>query len=160
MSPGLVKTVPRLVCLRPFVRTANFHVGRISAFHTTKHLGDGASFIKGSVNEATKFPPKDKVSGSYHWDFERLLSVSLIPLTVASVMNGAHPITDLCLGVILPIHCHVGFDAVITDYLPSRRTPVLNKISTWGLRATTLIVLYGCYEFNTNDVGLTELVKR
>ncbi|RIB20112.1 CybS-domain-containing protein [Gigaspora rosea] len=117
-------------------------------------------YIKGSVNEAVALPPRDKVAGSYHWDFERLLSLTLIPLTIASVLKGAHPITDLGLGVILPFHCHIGFDAMITDYFPHRRNPVLNTVFAWGLRGATLIALYGCYEFNTNDVGLTELVKK
>jgi succinate dehydrogenase (ubiquinone) membrane anchor subunit len=30
----------------------------------------------------------------------------------------------------------------------------------WLLRFATLGTLYGVYEFNTNDIGLTELVKR
>ncbi|CAG8709463.1 3723_t:CDS:2, partial [Racocetra fulgida] len=107
--------------LTPVVKVASFHIGRASAFRATKTIENGA------VNEAVVLPPKDKVAGSYHWDFERLLSLSLIPLTIASVVNGAHPITDLFLGVILPFHCHLGFDAMITDYYPSRRSPVLNK---------------------------------
>jgi len=112
------------------------------------------------VNDAAVLPARDKFFGSYHWFFERMISISLIPLTAASVVQGAHPITDLLLGVVLPIHCHVGFDAIITDYLPARKTPTLNKLSTWGLRGATLLVLIGCYQFNTNDVGMTELVKR
>ncbi|RIA84654.1 CybS-domain-containing protein [Glomus cerebriforme] len=163
MSFRLYNAVPRLINpirRTPTIRILSFHTSRACAFKATKTINDGATFIKGSVNEAVKLPPRDKVAGSYHWDFERLLSVALVPLTVASVVNGAHPITDLCLGVILPIHCHIGFDAIITDYLPFRRNPIVNKVATWGLRGATLIVLYGCYEFNTNDVGLTEVVKR
>ncbi|CAJ0863471.1 16547_t:CDS:2 [Entrophospora sp. SA101] len=90
----------------------------------------------------------------------KLLSISLVPLTITSVINGAHPITDLCLGIILPIHCHIGFDAIITDYFPVRRSPKLNKLFTWGLRGATLLVLIGCYKINTVDVGMTEIVKR
>ncbi|RHZ67254.1 hypothetical protein Glove_302g21 [Diversispora epigaea] len=164
MSFGLINTFPRLIrpTIHSFRWTPNIksRVGHASGFHATKHLGDGSTFIKGSVNEAVTLPPRDKVLGSYHWDFERLLSVSLIPLTIASVVKGAHPITDLFFGIIIPIHCHIGFDSVITDYLPARRNPVINKVSTWGLRLATLTVLYGCYEFNTNDVGLVELVKK
>ncbi|CAG8547279.1 582_t:CDS:2 [Paraglomus occultum] len=139
---------------------ANFHASRAAGLQTTKVVRDGASFIKGSVNDAVVLPARDKFFGSYHWFFERSLSISLIPLTAASIVQGAHPITDLLLGVVLPIHCHVGFDAIITDYLPTRRAPTLHKLSTWGLRGATLLVLIGCYQFNTNDVGMTELVKR
>lgn len=30
----------------------------------------------------------------------------------------------------------------------------------WGLNAATLIVAVGLYEFETNDVGVTEAVQR
>nr|CAG8505637.1 13822_t:CDS:2 [Entrophospora candida] len=125
---------------------------RVVAFHS--------GYIKGSVNDAAILPTKNKASGSFHWNFERLLSISLVPLTITSVINGAHPITDLCLGIILPIHCHIGFDTIITDYLPAHRSPKLNKVSTWGLKGATLLVLSGCYMINTVDVGMTEIVKR
>ncbi|KAG9293532.1 hypothetical protein G9A89_005535 [Geosiphon pyriformis] len=152
--PDQLLRVPRLV------PKAEFHVGRILSIQSSKVVHDGASFIKGSVNDPVILPPRDKVTGSYHWSFERFLSIGLIPLTVASVVNGAHPITDLFLGVALPIHSHIGFDSIITDYLPARRAPIMNKVSTWGLRGATLVVLLGCYQFNTNDVGISELVRK
>ncbi|CAG8677133.1 722_t:CDS:2, partial [Ambispora leptoticha] len=137
--------------------TAGFHAGRILSIQSTKTVRDGASYIKGTVNDPVVLPPRDKVTGAYHWDFERFLAVGLIPLTVASVVNGAHPITDLILGIALPIHAYIGYEAIITDYLPSRRTPIIHKVSMWGLRGATLLVLVGCYQFNTNDVGMAEL---
>ncbi|KAG5462748.1 MAG: CybS-domain-containing protein [Olpidium bornovanus] len=108
---------------------------------------------------ATDIKP-DKLNGSYHWDFERALSVALIPLIGTSAAYGAHPTTDLLLGVVLPLHSHIGFDACITDYVDGRKFPVLNKVCVWSLRAGTVLLLYGCYEFNTNDVGLTEGLKK
>ncbi|KAF9355968.1 membrane anchor subunit of succinate dehydrogenase, Sdh4 [Mortierella sp. NVP85] len=103
----------------------------------------------------------NQLHGSYHWDFERLLSVALIPLFAASAFQGAHPITDGLLGVVVPIHAHIGFDAMITDYLHPGKAGVLgNKLCVWGLRGATVLVLVGCYQFNTADVGLTELIKR
>lgn len=108
-----------------------------------------------------KAPPSSQLHGSYHWDFERLLSVSMIPLFAASALQGAHPITDGLLGVVVPIHAHMGFDAMITDYLhPGKVGNLGNKAFSWTLRGATLLVLVGCYQFNTSDVGLTELVKR
>ncbi|KAF9433388.1 membrane anchor subunit of succinate dehydrogenase, Sdh4 [Entomortierella beljakovae] len=104
--------------------------------------------------------PIDQVHGSYHWDFERVLCVSMIPLLAASALNGAHPITDGLLGVVIPIHAHMGFDAMITDYLNPRKAPTLGKVVTWTLRGATVLVLVGCYQFNTSDIGLTELVKK
>ncbi|KAJ1958998.1 membrane anchor subunit of succinate dehydrogenase, Sdh4 [Dispira parvispora] len=49
---------------------------------------------------------------------------------------------------------------MVTDYVPTRRMPKLNQFCVWSLRTFTVLTLLGCYQFNTNDVGLTELVKR
>ena len=50
--------------------------------------------------------------------------------------------------------------AAIIDYLPTKRVPKTRKLFEWGLRAGTLLVAVGFYEFETNDVGLTEGIKR
>ncbi|KAG0038742.1 membrane anchor subunit of succinate dehydrogenase, Sdh4 [Podila clonocystis] len=108
-----------------------------------------------------KIPTPNQLHGSYHWDFERLLSISMVPLLAASAINGAHPITDGLLGVVVPIHCHVGFDAMVTDYLHPAKAGVWgNRACVWTLRGATVLALIGCYQFNTNDIGLTELVKK
>jgi succinate dehydrogenase (ubiquinone) membrane anchor subunit len=50
--------------------------------------------------------------------------------------------------------------ASITDYFPARDWPKLKSFFTWLLRAATLTVGVSLYEFETNDVGLTEAIKR
>ena len=49
---------------------------------------------------------------------------------------------------------------IILDYLNARKAPVIGKIATAVLYAATAGTLVGCYQFNTNDIGLTELVAR
>ena len=49
-----------------------------------------------------------------------------------------------------------GFDQIFVDYLHDRKFPIIGPACRWGLRVATLGVLVGVYEFNTNDVGLTE----
>jgi succinate dehydrogenase (ubiquinone) membrane anchor subunit len=34
------------------------------------------------------------------------------------------------------------------------------KSAKWALNTATVLVLYGLYEFETNDVGITEGVKK
>ena len=104
--------------------------------------------------------PISKAHGSYHWDYERALSVVSVPLIASAFVVGPAPILDLALGVVLPLHCHLGFDTIITDYLPKRRVGVLNAVATWTLRAGTLLTLYGLYTFNTQDVGIIEFTRR
>jgi succinate dehydrogenase (ubiquinone) membrane anchor subunit len=65
----------------------------------------------------------------------------------------------LLCGTIL-IHSHIGFDAMIVDYLPRKRIPRTRKLFDWGLKAATVLVGVGLYEFETNDVGVTEAIKR
>jgi len=39
------------------------------------------------------------------------------------------------------------------DYVHKRKFPTLGPLLTWTLRATTLAVGVGVYQFNTNDIG-------
>ncbi|KAI1293443.1 membrane anchor subunit of succinate dehydrogenase, Sdh4 [Mortierella claussenii] len=135
-------------------------------FHASRNAAAASGQTSADVTDAYKaptykIPAPNQVHGSYHWDFERILSFSMVPLFAASAINGAHPITDGLLGVVVPIHAHIGFDAMVTDYLHPGKVGVLgNKAIGWALRGATVLVLVGCYQFNTSDVGLTELVKK
>jgi len=122
----------------------------------------GGPIYKGTVNDPTTFPPPSKTHGSYHWAFERLLSAGLVPLTVAAFVTSgsSYPMLDGILGVSLVMHSHIGFDSIVVDYLHPRKFPILGRVLTWTLRATTVGVLVGVYQFNTNDIGLTELIAK
>ncbi|KAF9903197.1 membrane anchor subunit of succinate dehydrogenase, Sdh4 [Lobosporangium transversale] len=135
-----------------------FHASRSSASTSGQTSADVTEVYKAP---SFKIPAPNQVHGSYHWDFERILSVSMVPLFAASAINGANPITDGLLGVVIPIHSHMGFDAMITDYLHPGKVGVFgNKAISWTLRGATVLTLIGCYQFNTSDVGLTELIFR
>ncbi|KAJ7644386.1 CybS-domain-containing protein [Roridomyces roridus] len=122
----------------------------------------GGPIYKGTVNDPTDFPTPSRMHGSHHWSFERLLSASLIPLTGAAFATSpsVHPVLDGLLGVSLIVHSHMGFDAMLVDYLHPRKFPVLGHVATWTLRSATVGVLVGVYQFNTNDIGLTELITK
>ncbi|KAF2454619.1 CybS-domain-containing protein [Lineolata rhizophorae] len=117
--------------------------------------------IQGTTNEAQPIVEHSATEGGYHWAFERIIAVTLVPLTVAPFAAGSmHPVIDAALCATIIIHSHIGFDAMITDYLPKKRVPKTRKLFEWGLRAGTLVVAVGLYEFETNDVGLTEAISR
>ncbi|KAI4196836.1 MAG: hypothetical protein LQ350_006302 [Teloschistes chrysophthalmus] len=89
------------------------------------------------------------------------MSAALIPLTIAPFAAGSlNPIMDaiLCSGII--IHSHIGFQSIIIDYVPDKRMPKIRAMFWWGLRLATLTVAVGFFEFETNDVGLTEGIKK
>lgn len=48
----------------------------------------------------------------------------------------------------------------ITDYIPTWRMPTVRKLFDWANVLAVFVVGWGYYEFETNDVGLTEAVKR
>ena len=97
--------------------------------------------------------------GSNHWSFERLVSVASLGL-VGTAAVYPHPMVDFALGFVIPIHCHIGFGAIITDYLPARKFPVIYRFSRGILYASTALTLYGLYKYNTEDVGIIEGVKK
>ena len=45
------------------------------------------------------------------------------------------------------------FDSLLVDYVHPRKFPKLGPTLTWVLRATTVGVLVGVYQFNTEDIG-------
>lgn len=113
------------------------------------------------ANDAAPVPSPEPSHGSYHWTFERLISAGLIPLTLAPFAAGSlNPTIDALLCGAILIHSHIGFQSVIIDYLPRKRVPTLRLIFWWALRAATVTVGIGLYEFETNDVGLTEAIRR
>src|SRR5271154_3225519 len=72
--------------------------------------------IEGTVNDPVKIPEAHKSHGSYHWTFERALSVALVPLIVTPFVTGSStPVLDALIGTSVVVHSHIGFDAVITD---------------------------------------------
>lgn len=113
------------------------------------------------VNDPAPVPHPSPSHGSYHWTFERLIAVGMIPLTVAPFAAGSlNPATDAILCATVLIHSHIGFESCVIDYFPVKEYPGLRMFFWWGLRAATLVVAVGLYEFETNDVGLTEAIKR
>jgi len=137
---------------------------RIAAFHASSRrtiLPALPQRIVGTINEAAKVPDPSPSHGSYHWTFERLLSAALVPLTIAPFAAGSlNPVMDATLCFAILIHSHIGFESIIIDYIPTRRLPKTRLLFWWGLRTGTVLVGVGLYEFETNDVGITEAIKK
>ncbi|KAG6065258.1 hypothetical protein E4U32_007547 [Claviceps aff. humidiphila group G2b] len=117
--------------------------------------------IIGGVNDPAPVPTPSPAHGSFHWSFERIIAAGLVPLSIAPFVSGSvNPTLDAFLCSAMLIHSHMGFQAVVIDYIPKRTYPGLRKLFWWGLNAATLTVGIGLYEFETNDVGVTEAIKR
>jgi succinate dehydrogenase (ubiquinone) membrane anchor subunit len=84
-----------------------------------------------------------------------------VPLSIAPFASGSlNPTMDAVLCGAVLIHSHIGFQSVIIDYIPTHGWPKLRKFFWWALNLATLTVGVGLYEFETNDVGVTEAIKR
>ncbi|KAF2716913.1 succinate dehydrogenase-like protein [Polychaeton citri CBS 116435] len=137
---------------------------RRSAFHTSPVralLPPLPQKIQGTVNDPVNVPSPSPTHGSYHWTIERVVSAALVPLTIAPFAAGAlNPLMDGIFISAILLHSHIGFQSVIIDYLPNWRVPTIRKLFNWALNLAFVVVGWGFYEFETNDVGLTEGVKR
>ncbi|KAK6582100.1 hypothetical protein PZA11_005797 [Diplocarpon coronariae] len=137
---------------------------RVAAFHASSRkaiLPPLPQVIQGTANDPAPVPAANPSHGSYHWTFERLISVGLVPLTIAPFAAGSlNPAMDAVLCGSILIHSHIGFEACIIDYIPTHRLPKTRKLAWWALRAGTVLTGVGLYEFETNDVGVTEALKR
>ena len=149
--------IPKCSSIMGSLKTTTSVISRPSFWHLNKcDLLSTTSTVDSSSSSS---PPKGKTHGSYHWIFEKLVTVSLVGLIPAAFMV-PHPGIDYALGVLLPFHCHMGFMQVITDYLPKRKFPIFYFISSNGLRLATLLTLYGLYLLNSEDIGITKTVRR
>ncbi|KAF2493833.1 mitochondrial succinate dehydrogenase cytochrome b560 subunit D [Lophium mytilinum] len=137
---------------------------RVAAFHASGRrpiLPPLPQVVDGDVNKPAPVPEPSASHGNYHWTFERLISAGLIPLSIAPFAAGSlNPLMDASLCALIIVHSHIGFTANIIDYFPEKRVPLIRKGSFWLLRAGTVLLGIGMYSFETNDVGITEAIKR
>ncbi|ORY14177.1 CybS-domain-containing protein [Clohesyomyces aquaticus] len=164
-SATIKRSSPLAHQLRPqFVRSTIPKTTRVAAFHATRRtqiLPPLPQKIQGTVNDPAPVPHPEYTHGSYHWTFERLVSVGLVPLCIAPFAAGSlNPVMDATLCALLVLHSHIGFESCIIDYIPRKRLPVLRAMADWALRIGTVLLGLALYSFETNDVGITEAVKQ
>lgn len=118
-------------------------------------------YITGTVNDAVNLPKSDRYHGSYHWGFERLVTIGITPFVVWPFVTGyLPPVADATLGALLIAHCHMGLGCCITDYIPKRRFPKFNPACSYMLGGGSLVALYGLYKMETEDEGLVASAKK
>ncbi|KAJ2806397.1 membrane anchor subunit of succinate dehydrogenase, Sdh4 [Coemansia guatemalensis] len=105
-------------------------------------------------------PAANRIKGSYHWMNERAVSIISVPILATAFIYGAHPINDMLMGIVLPLHLHMGFQQVLLDYFEQRRWPVVGRVFKYALVTVTGLAMFGAWRINTTDVGLTSYFSR
>lgn len=62
---------------------------------------------------------------------------------------------DLTLGVVIPVHAHIGMNHVISDYVPKSQQP----LARLGWLGVTAVMFLGLLRTNIEGPGITETVK-
>ena len=89
----------------------------------------------------------------YHGSF-LMLAVFTPAALIMSPTPYSKPV-DFMLGVLFPLHAHVGLNYVITDYVPK----AARSAARVGLLGVTIVTLGGLFKLNLEGVGLTETLK-
>ncbi|CAR26890.1 hypothetical protein ZYGR_0I01620 [Zygosaccharomyces rouxii] len=145
------------------------------AFHTTSKRSLTIPFlstlpqkpggVEGTPNDPFIAPEPHKTHGSYHWDFERFLAVSMIPLVTLPLATGGSvsTVADGLLSTILLGHLYVGFQSCIIDYIPARVYGKNHGRAMFLLSLGSLLSIIGVYKLETEENGtigvLTSLWK-
>lgn len=126
--------------------------------------------VTGGINDNLPKGDPDWFHGSYHWDYERITALSLIPLTMVPlfgalsstslVMPLPFAIVDSLLASTILIHSYLGLTSCIIDYIPERKFGVWHRFAKYALALGSTISLYGVYILETENNGLTNVIGK
>lgn len=130
VKPPVSHALSPASAIRPFTKLL-LQRPTTSTFHTSSRrtiLPPGPQVIEGDVNDPAPIPKPSPTHGSYHWTFERAISVGLVPLTIAPFAYGSlNPMLDAVLVGAILLHSHVGFTLVLPKNLVPCLTSILMK---------------------------------
>jgi succinate dehydrogenase (ubiquinone) membrane anchor subunit len=81
--------------------------------------------------------------------------MGLVPVAFVLSPSPLNLPVDLALGVLIPLHAHVGMNNVISDYVPKAQRQFA-RVTMLGL---TAVMLLGFVRVNLEGAGITETVK-
>lgn len=117
--------------------------------------------IVGTVNDAYKIPLVSPYESNYHWTYERMLSVALVPLPGFPMLMGVEfPYVDTAFCLAVLFHSHCGIKLCIIDYIPERVYGVWHKAACRLLSFGSFVSMYGVYVLETSGNGLFSLVSQ
>jgi succinate dehydrogenase (ubiquinone) membrane anchor subunit len=125
-------------------RTLTRKVGTTMGRRTLSSSGEG------SIVNADKSKSLNRI---YH-----ISGTALAVLTPVAFVLSPSPMNlpvDLALGVMFPLHAHIGMNYVISDYVPK----ATRGLARGSLLAFSVITAAGLLRLNVQGAGLTDTVK-
>lgn len=118
--------------------------------------------VIGTPNDPYKAPPVNKAEGSVHWWIEKSFALTSVPLVTAAFLTTGPlaTVADSVLAVSLLGYSYVEFQSCITDYITSRVYGRWHNYAMYLLGAGSLLSLFGIYKLETENDGITGLVKQ
>lgn len=104
-------------------------------------------------------PHASSVREVYHYTSYALAAGVPFALATSGSMTTA---VDLAMGVVVPLHFHIGMRSIMVDYLVhlgvADRT--VQQVAMYALGVVTLLTAAALTRFNLADMGITNVVRR
>lgn len=123
--------------------------------------------VEGSLNDNLKKPELSFFDGGFHWGYEKIITLAMIPTAILPFYSYMYlgnlsisPVWDSLLSILLLMHASYGYKSCIIDYIPERKFGYWHKFCKRLLQLGGIISLYGIYVMETENNGMTDLVRR
>lgn len=117
--------------------------------------------VMGTPNDPYTPPAVHKFEGSIHWWIEKTFAVTTLPLVTAATLSSGplSTVSDSILSVALLGYCYMEFQSCIADYITARVYGKWHNYAMYLLGAGSLVSLFGIYKLETENDGITGLVR-
>ena len=115
--------------------------------------------LKTQMGSKRSFSLLNADTGKLGTKFFHLSGYTLVGLFPFAMVWGNSMVTvpcDLALGILMPIHGHVGLNYIVSDYIP----PAARGATRAGLVAATAVTILGLLKLNIQGPGLTGSLKQ
>lgn len=121
-----------------------------AGFHSAGSVSKAQAAATGSVVEADSSASLNKL---YH--HSGLALAILTPAAFALSPSVINMPIDIILGIVFPLHSHVGLNYIVSDYVPKAQ----RSLARYALLAATVVTCLGLLKLNIQGPGLTESIK-
>lgn len=118
--------------------------------------------VTGTANDSYKPPTINKFEGSIHWWIEKGFNITSIPLVTAAFLTTGplSTVTDSILAVSILGYSYLEFQSCIADYITLSVYGKWHNYALYLLGAGSTLSLFGIYKLETENDGVTGLVKQ